>query len=104
MDSNINKCNEIKKKHEQYNEKINCVISNLADNYVVQGQSYDDGKMVECLTNSMNTISDCDEIVRLSNEKIVLLNSEIESLRNQIALLQGDCSACSVAAKQYRKE
>ena len=104
LKDNINKCGEIKEKHEQFNEKINCVITNLADNYVVQGQSYDNGKMTECLTNSKNTISDCDDIIKLSDEKIILLECEIENLRNQIVSLDYDCSSCQVPVVRLIEE
>ena len=94
LKSNINKCDEIKKKHEKFNEKMNCVIDNLVDNYVVQGQPYDNGKMTECRDSSKTTISDCDDIISKSKNKIILLEREILNLERQIASLDCDCSLC----------
>ena len=97
LNSNITACKEIKNKHENFNKKIGCVITNLADIAVVPGEAYDKGKMTECLTNSNATISDCDDVISLSESRITLLESEIVSLQSQISLLQGDCSSCQVS-------
>ena len=94
---NINKCNEIKGKHEKFNEKMNCVINNLEGNIVVPGETYDKGKMTECLTKSKETIIDCDDIVKESNTKISLLETEIKNLKVEIDDLQGDCYKCIIS-------
>ena len=96
LNNNISKCEDIRKKHSFFNEKMNCVISNLEGNTVVAGVPYDNGKMSECLNDSNKTIRDCDNIILQSNQKKHLLEREILSLERSIASLQGNCSACSV--------
>lgn len=99
LNSNITKCTEIKRKHEKFNEKLNCVITNLAENYTEPGKAYDDGKMTECLTNSKDTIDDCDDIIKLSKSKIILLEREILSLERRIASLDFVCSSCQPSTR-----
>lgn len=101
LNSNIDKCKKIKEKHQNFNDKIGCVISNLEGNTVVDGQSYDNGKMTECLTKSNDTIKDCDDIIALSDEKIISLNNEIDNLKSKIDSLQGDCSSCQISWSTY---
>lgn len=96
LNNNIAKCKDIKSRHENFNDKINCVINNLEGNTVVAGVPYDKGKMSECLNSSNDTIKDCDNIVLQSGQKIRSLENEILSLERAIASLQGNCSACSV--------
>ena len=45
LKDNITKCEDIKTKHYNFNQQINCVIKNLVGNTVVAGVSYDEGKM-----------------------------------------------------------
>ena len=104
LNNNISKCKDIKNRHENFNDKINCVISNLEGNTVVAGVPYDNGKMTDCLNSSNDTIRDCDKIVLHSSNKILLLEYEISRLESTIASLQGNCSACSVVEdNKYRK-
>ena len=97
LKSNISKCMEIKNNYEEFNIKINCVIKNLAGNTVIDGESYDKGKMAECLTKSNDKITDCNDIIKQSQLKIDLLEIEINDLETEIDSLQGDCSYCVVS-------
>jgi len=97
LNSNISKCCDIREKHNNFNKSIDCVINNLEGNTVVAGVAYDQGMMSECLNSSNDTIKDCDNIIKTSQDKIELLRVEIESLRSTIASLQGDCSLCVIA-------
>lgn len=100
LNINIEKCNIIKQKHDNFNNKLNCVINNLAGNTIVSGVSYDGGKMTECLNSSNQTITDCDNIIEESNKKILLLTEEISKLQMDISSLEGMCSDCLAALKQ----
>lgn len=99
LNSNISKCCDIREKHNNFNKSIDCVINNLEGNTVVAGVPYDQGMMSECLQSSNDTIKDCDNIIKTSQEKIELLRVEIESLRSSIASLQGNCSLCVIDAE-----
>ena len=100
LKSNIEICEDIKKKHENFNKKIDCVINNLEGNTVVAGVSYDNGKMSECLKTSNDTITDCGNIILESNKKILLLEKEILSLEHTISTLQGNCALCLVEEEE----
>lgn len=95
--SNISKCNEIKQKHTEFNEKLRCVMDNLSGNYVEAGKTYDGGMMLNCSANAISTIKDCESIILESNKQITLIQSKIRDLNRQIVSLSGDCSSCEAA-------
>ena len=97
LKSNITKCDEIKKKHSDFNDKLRCVMNNLEGNYVVAGKTYDGGMMLNCSANAISTIKDCESIILESNNKITSIENEIRGLQREIASLNGDCSACAAA-------
>ena len=75
--NNISKCNEIKQKHTEFNEKLRCVMDNLSGNYVEAGKTYDGGMMLNCSANAISTIKDCESIILESNKQITLIQSII---------------------------
>lgn len=103
LQDNITKCEVMIEKHGNFNKKIDCVINNLEGNTVVAGVSYDDGKMIECLKSSNETINDCDNIILKSKNQILLLEININSLKKSIASLQGNCYSCSIKNSEYGK-
>lgn len=102
LKNNITKSTDIKQKHSDFNSKLQCVMTNLSGNYVEAGKTYDSGKMLKCSVDAMKTISDCDTIISESNKQITLIENTIRMLEQQIANLNGDCSAC--AAKKTSKQ
>ena len=97
LNENIGKCRDIKNKHESFKDEINCVMTNLTNNYVKAGESYDGGNMTKCMIETQNTIIDCDNVIKASKEEIEKIKIEIESLNQSIEALQGDCSGCAAA-------
>ena len=96
--SNITKCNDIKQKHSEFNEKLQCVMNNLSGNYVEAGKTYDGGMMLNCSANALSTIKDCESIILESNRQITTIENTIRSLESQMANLNGDCEECAKAA------
>ena len=95
--NNISKCNEIKQKHTEFNEKLRCVMDNLSGNYVEAGKPYDGGMMLNCSANAISTIKDCESIILESNRQITTITNTIRNLNRQILSLNGNCSSCEAA-------
>ena len=97
LKANITKSNEIKEKHQQFNNKLQCVMENLNGNYVEAGKTYDGGKMLKCSVDTMKTIKDCESIILESGKSVKTLENEIRSLKQQMANLNGDCFSCTLS-------
>ena len=95
LSNNVSKCDNIKQKHTEFSDKIDCVMSNLSGNYVEAGKSYDSGKMLKCYVDAKNTIRDCDTIIVESNSQIKANENRIKVLEKQIESLKGNCNLCS---------
>lgn len=95
LNNNINEVNSIMQKHQAFGDKIKCVMDNLDGNTIQAGVAYDNGKMTECFAKTNQTIKDCEDIIRISENKKEQLNSEIQQLHTEINGLQGDCGTCA---------
>lgn len=100
LKSNIEICKDIKEKHKNFADKVDCVRKNLVENTVVAGQTYDQGKMTKCFDLAYRTIGDCNNLILESNKKILLLEKEILSLEHTISTLQGNCALCLVEEEE----
>ena len=95
LKNNITKTTAIKQKHHDFNSKLQCVMTNLSDNRVEAGKTYDGGKMLKCSVDAIKTINECDLIITESNSQIKTIENTIKMLEQQIAMLDGNCSLCS---------
>ena len=95
LKSNITKCNDIKSKHIDFSDKLQCVIDNLEGNTVVAGKAYDDGKMELRQAEAKQTIVDCENMISESEKQVTLLENEIKILEQRMAALNGNCELCS---------
>lgn len=94
LTNNRDICKTIKDRHENFADKVSCVDKNLADIRVVEGKTYDEGKMKECYEYACRTADDCTKLIERSNIKIGALQSEIRTLSSMIMSLNGNCDIC----------